>query len=173
MQVQSYGEGAFQHHFYNSLPDCIKDEVSCVGKPPTLSKLHSLAQPIDACYWEHKSEINCQAKPSTAPPFKSEKTPVTSFMNSSGSKASPNVKGKTSTFTSSTPKPDLMSKLGSDDKLTSDEQKCHFDNKLCMFCGARGHMAKDCLKSTSRASKGHSTTTTLETKLEDSSELKK
>ena len=34
-------------------------------------------------------------------------------------------------------------------------------------------MAKDCLKSTSRASKGHSMTTTLETKLEDSSESKK
>ena len=29
-QVWSYGEGALQHHFYNSLPDCIKDEVSYV-----------------------------------------------------------------------------------------------------------------------------------------------
>ena len=41
-QVWSYGEGALQHYFYNSLPDCIKDKVSCVGKPPTLSKLCSL-----------------------------------------------------------------------------------------------------------------------------------
>ena len=112
-------------------------------------------------------------KPSAAPPSKSNKTPTTSSTNSSGSKASPNVKGKTSTSTSSTPKPDLTLKLGSDGKLTSDERKHRFDNKLCMFCGAGGHMAKDCPKSTSRASKGRAATTTPETKPEDSSESKK
>ena len=106
---------------YNSLPDCIKDEVSRVGKPPTLSELHSLAQSIDVRYWECKSEINHQAKPSAAPPSKSDKTPAMSSTNSGGSKASPDVKGKTSTSTSSTPKPDLTSKLGSDGKLTFDE----------------------------------------------------
>ena len=63
IQVWGYGEGALRHHFYNGLPDRIKDKVSCVGKPPTLSKLCSLAQLIDVCYWEHKSKINCQAKP--------------------------------------------------------------------------------------------------------------
>ena len=123
-QVWSYREGALRHHFYNGLPDHIKDEVSCVGKPPTLSELHSLAQLIDVHYWERKSEINCQAKPSAAPPSKSNKTPTTSSTNSGGSKASPDVKGKTSTSTSSTPKPDLTSKLGSDGKLTSNERKC-------------------------------------------------
>ena len=173
MQVQGYGEGALWHHFYNGLPNYIKDKVFCIGKPPTLSELHSLAQLIDICYWEHKCEINCQAKPSAAPPFKSDKTPATSSMNSGGFKASPDVKGKTSTTTSSTPKPDLTSKLGSDGKLTSDERKYYFDNKFCMFCGAGGHMAKDYLKSTSRASKGHSATTTPETKPEDSLESKK
>ena len=173
MQVQGYGEGALRHHFYNGLPDHIKDEVSCVGKPPTLSELRSLAQLIDARYWERKSEINRQAKPSAAPPSKSNKTPATSSMNSSGSKASPDVKGKTSTTTSSTPKSDLTLKLGSDRKLTSDEQKHCFDNKLCMFCRTGGHMAKDCPKSTTRASKGHSVTTTPETKPEDSSKSKK
>ena len=120
-QVQGYREGALQHHFYNSLSDCIKDKVSYIGKPPTLSKLHLLAQSIDMRYWEHKSEINRQAKPSTVPPSKSDKTPTTSSMNSSGSKASPDVKGKTSTPSSFTPKPDLTSKLGSDGKFTSNE----------------------------------------------------
>ncbi|KAG6326010.1 hypothetical protein ID866_13079, partial [Astraeus odoratus] len=46
-QVCGYGEGALHHMFYNGLPDCIKDEIT-----------HG----IDACYWEHKSEIACQAK---------------------------------------------------------------------------------------------------------------
>ena len=59
IQVQGYGEGALWHHFYNGLPDHIKDEVSCIGKPPTLSELHSLTQLIDVHYWEHKSEISC------------------------------------------------------------------------------------------------------------------
>ena len=43
MQVQGYGEGALWHHFYNSLPNHIKDKVSHIGKPPTLSELCSLA----------------------------------------------------------------------------------------------------------------------------------
>ena len=42
-QVLGYGEVALWYHFYNSLPDHIKDEVSHIGKPPTLSKLYSLA----------------------------------------------------------------------------------------------------------------------------------
>ena len=59
MQVWGYGESALQHHFYNSLPNCIKDKVSHIGKPPTLSELCLLAQLIDMCYWECKSKINC------------------------------------------------------------------------------------------------------------------
>ena len=50
IQVQGYREDALQHHFFNGLPDCIKDEVSHIGKPPTLSELCSLAQLINMCY---------------------------------------------------------------------------------------------------------------------------
>ncbi|KAG6326426.1 hypothetical protein ID866_12663, partial [Astraeus odoratus] len=35
-QVCGYGEGALRHMFYNGLPDRIKDEIACVGKPPRL-----------------------------------------------------------------------------------------------------------------------------------------
>ncbi|KAF9221210.1 hypothetical protein BS17DRAFT_819775 [Gyrodon lividus] len=48
---------------------------------------------------------------------------------------------------------DLSSKLGKDRHLTSKEHKHHFDLKLCVFCRATGHMAKDCQKSTSCVSK--------------------
>ena len=101
--------------------------------------------------------------------------PTPSILHSGGSKASSNVKEKASTpsSTSTTPKLDLLLKLGSDGKLTTIECKCCFDNKLCMFCKASGHAAKDCLKSTSRASKGCTVITTLETKLEVSLEAKK
>ena len=136
------------------------------------SGAHAESLTPEACIEEHPDG---EASPVTSfhsPPH-SVHTPTTSSTNSGGSKASPDVKGKTSTSTSSTSKPDLMSKLGSNGKLTSDEQKRHFDNKLCMFCGAGGHMAEDCPKSTSRTSKGRSVTTTLATKPEDSSESNK
>ena len=38
-QIRGYGEGALWHHFYNGLPDHIKDEISHAGKPTTLSNL--------------------------------------------------------------------------------------------------------------------------------------
>ena len=46
------------------------------------------------------------------------------------------------------------SHLGKDGKLTPTERKRRLDNKLCLFCGAAGHMARDCTKSTSSAAKG-------------------
>ena len=148
-QIQGYREGALWHHFYNGLPNCIKDEVSRIGKNSTLSDLRHLVQAIDAHYWECKSEDSCQMKPS-ANPFTSK-----------------------STSSSSGGKPNLTTKLGKDGKLTAAERKNHFDNKLCMFCGLAGHITKDCPKSTSRVSKGCTAATTLETKLEVSSETKK
>ena len=55
-----YGDGALQHLFYSKLLDCIKDKISCIGKPHTMPDLRVLAQSIDVRYWEHKSELNCQ-----------------------------------------------------------------------------------------------------------------
>ncbi|KAG6327053.1 hypothetical protein ID866_12036 [Astraeus odoratus] len=51
-QVHGYGEGALHHMFYNGLPNCIKDEITCIGKPPCLVDLHTMAQGIDMRYWE-------------------------------------------------------------------------------------------------------------------------
>ena len=36
----------------------------------------------------------------------------------------------------------------------SEECQRRFDKGLCMFCGASGHLAKECPKSGSRAAKG-------------------
>ncbi|KAG6327783.1 hypothetical protein ID866_11306 [Astraeus odoratus] len=58
-QVHGYEEGALQHMFYNGLLDCIKDEI---------------AHGIDACYWEHKSEIAHQAKTNPQPSSSSKQS---------------------------------------------------------------------------------------------------
>ncbi|KAG6326634.1 hypothetical protein ID866_12455, partial [Astraeus odoratus] len=45
-QVHGYREGALHHMFYSGLPDCIKDKIAHVGKPPCLVDLHTMAQGI-------------------------------------------------------------------------------------------------------------------------------
>jgi len=55
---------------------------------------------------------------------------------------------------------ELSDKLSKDSKLTSEECKHRFDMNLCMFCGATGHKAKDCLKSGSQAAKARAATAT-------------
>ena len=56
---------------------------------------------------------------------------------------------------------DLSSKLGPDSKLTSKEKQHRIDKGICLVCGDRGHMAKECPKSknanTSSKPKGRAT----------------
>ncbi|KAG6326334.1 hypothetical protein ID866_12755, partial [Astraeus odoratus] len=73
-QVCGYGEGALHHMFYNRLPDCIKDEIACVGKPPPLVDLRTMAQGINTHYCECKSEIACQTKNNPQPSSSSKQS---------------------------------------------------------------------------------------------------
>ena len=45
-----WGDTALRRQMYHRLP-------SCIGKPNTLHKLHSLAQSIDSRYWERRSKV--------------------------------------------------------------------------------------------------------------------
>ncbi|OJA13460.1 hypothetical protein AZE42_11059 [Rhizopogon vesiculosus] len=65
-QVRGYGDGALRHQFYSGLLSQVKDEISCVGKPDSLSELKALAQTINARYWEHKGEVASNFSPSSA-----------------------------------------------------------------------------------------------------------
>ncbi|KAG6328604.1 hypothetical protein ID866_10485 [Astraeus odoratus] len=169
-QVHGYGEGALCHIFYNGLPDCIKDKIACVGKPPCLVNLCTMAQGIDACYWECKSEIIHQTKTNPQPSSLSKQ----SVSGGSSSKQSNNSSSMSSSSSagkgknpqqpsSSTPKssdssmPDLSGIIGKDRKLTAMECLCCIKNLLCLFCGLPGHSAKDCLRSTSHAAKACTT----------------
>ncbi|KIK72178.1 hypothetical protein PAXRUDRAFT_22299 [Paxillus rubicundulus Ve08.2h10] len=85
LQVRGYRDGALCHHFYSGLLDRIKDKIAHVGKPAMLIELHILSQGINTCYWERKSEITRQAKPTNPPPSK----PHTSSPANSASSSSP------------------------------------------------------------------------------------
>ena len=161
-QVCGYGDGALCHIFYSGLPNCIKDEISCVGKPRTLNGFHTLVQTINARYWEHKSEISRQTKNSSAPSASNSKSSASSS-NSKGKSKEKDNKGKSSNNRNKSPASsssasksttfNAPSHLGKDGKLTEEERQRHIKEKLCMFCGQPGHMAKDCPKSTSKSAK--------------------
>jgi len=67
-QIRGYGDGALHHYFYSSLPDRIKDELSRIGKPWTLDGTCTLAQEIDARYWECKDQISWTSKSQLSTP---------------------------------------------------------------------------------------------------------
>ncbi|KAF9229066.1 hypothetical protein BS17DRAFT_658057, partial [Gyrodon lividus] len=125
-----------------------------VGKPTTLTELCALLQGIDARYWECKSKINHQVKPTNPPPAKTHtSSSAKSMPNPANSTSANNSNSKAKALPPHPSQTDLSQKLGKDSKLTSEGQKHHFDLKLCIFCGASSHMAKDCCKSTSKAAK--------------------
>ncbi|KIK75876.1 hypothetical protein PAXRUDRAFT_18606 [Paxillus rubicundulus Ve08.2h10] len=159
-QVHGYGNGALCHHFYSGLPDHTKGVIACVGKPTMLTELCILSQGIDACYWECKSEITCQAKPTNPPPSNTHaSSSARSAQNTTSSTSVHNYDSRVKALPPRPFQPDLSQNLGKDSKLTSEKQKRHFDLKLCMFCGDPCHMAKDCRKSTSKAAKACAATT--------------
>ena len=181
-QVKGYGEGALRHMFYNGLPDQIKDEVSRVGKPHTLFELCTLAQTIDACYWERKTECAHQEKSARNSSDKSKQSSSSgntsaSATSNSASKGKDKDKDKSSQKSSaknSASAPDLSNVLGKDGKLTPAEHSRRISNSLCLFCRDAGHNAKDCPKSASHAAKARAAqATTPTTSSEKSAEAKK
>jgi len=176
-QVHGWGDGALHCQFYKGLPACIKDEISRMGKPSTLSEFKTLAQTINAHYWEHKGEISRETKSSSSnPPKPSTSNHASSHLSRSGNHRSGQNKSAkpVSASTLSAPKaPDLNTKLGKDGKLMAKEHQRCFDKKLCLFCGGPGHSAWDCTKLTSHAAKGCAAMVTPETKQEASSKAKK
>ncbi|KAG6328423.1 hypothetical protein ID866_10665 [Astraeus odoratus] len=156
--------------FYNRLPDHIKDEITCIGKPPRLVDLHTMAQGIDARYWECKSEITHQAKtnPQSSSSSKqslsggsSSKQPnpssSTSSLSSTGKGKNPQHPSSSTPKSSDSSTPDLSGVLGKDGKLMAMEHLHRIKNALCLFCGLPGHSAKDCPRSTSCVAKAHAT----------------
>ncbi|KAG6327773.1 hypothetical protein ID866_11316 [Astraeus odoratus] len=172
-QVCGYREGALHHMFYNGLPDYIKDRITHIGKPPHLIDLCTMAHGIDACYWEHKSEIAHQAKTNPqssslskqsssggSPSKQSNPSSSTSSSSSTGKGKNPQHPSSSTPKSSDSSVPDLSGVLGKDGKLMAMEHLHHTKNALCLFCGLPGHSAKDCPRSTSHVAKACTTQAT-------------
>ena len=173
-----WGKATLHRQMYCGLPSQIKDEITRIGKPDTLSELHTLAQSIDSHYWECHSEVARETPTAPKPERSNDKGKGTTMNNSTtaNSDKNKNNNNKTNSSNSGTssttgntnsgnsnqkkPNSDLSSKLGKDGKLTQQERQCRFNQNLCLFCGKGGHVAKDCSKATSSAAKGRSATVT-------------
>lgn len=154
-----WGERALYHQYYKGLPDRIKDAM-IHSRPDKLDLLIEVAHEYDYRHWERIFEKSPKSnRPADDPKDGSSRTgkkhkgsdkKTTPFTHASHSIASGSKppgsfgnKGKTSDR-----KPPLADKLGNDGKLTKDERTRRFENNLCMFCGAPGHRAASCPKST-------------------------
>ena len=155
----TWGDSTLWHQLYKGLPNRIKDEVSQIGKPSTLSGMRQLIQQIDAHYWEHQSKISQESKKSNTKSSEQRSNKSANSASSSSKNQSSDNKSASSSNKRPNPnssgssgqnkKPNLSSKLGKDGKLTSEEHAHQFANNLCMFCGGAGHKASECLKNTS------------------------
>jgi hypothetical protein len=163
-----WGDSALRYQFYSGLPSRLKDEVSSgeTGKPKTLAHMRLKAQNADARYWERRLEIAREVpsdKPNKAPfnktvDYKSGSQYISNYKNISSPTTyrKPDIK----TYTSNkdrTPQPvkpvtsgnlDLVGKLGSDGKLTTQEKQRRTDNNLCWLCADPGHRVINCPKAT-------------------------
>ena len=164
-----WGQAALLRQVYNSLTNRIKNDMVHHDKPTTLSNIQKLVQAIDSHYWERKVEISRENASGTSrnkSENKSDNSKTKKGKGSSKSKqkdlnsSSSSTSSKGSTSESKKSNPDLSSKLRKDGKLTPQERQCCLDKNLCLFCGASGHIAKDCPKSTSAAVKAHTASTT-------------
>ena len=67
----------------------------------------------------------------------------------------------------------LSSKLGKDGKLLPKERQRRINQGLCLLCGAKGHMVKDCPKTTTSGSSKARSTKTSDSTMASASESKK
>jgi len=178
-----FPDGALCHIFYSSPPNCIKDEISYIGKPCTLDGYYSLVQTINASYWECKSENTCQTKGSTSLSSNSASKGNSSGSSDSKEKSkekdnkSKSWNNESKSFTGSSSGISKSSKTAShlekDGKLTKEGCQHRIKEKLCMFCGQPGQMAKDCHKFTSKSSKAKAHAAKAETPTAAESKKKK
>jgi Zinc knuckle len=170
-----WDDGVLRHRYYSGLAERIKDIMGQQGKPSTLDAMKLLAHSIDARYWERHREKSRSDKSKSDKPDKPDNKPDNP--PKSDKKGDKPKKGKTDSDSgkqsSASGSSSHSEKLGKDGKLTSQERQRRFDNNLCMFCGGVGHVAKDCPKSTSSASKAKGRAVQAKEKEEESPDSKK
>jgi len=135
----TWNDSALTAAFYAGLKEEIKDELSRVGKPNSLAAMITQSQTIDGRIYERRLEkagkdnsaFRTNNKPNTSKPKQYPKNyygPMPMDLDQAQRKKSYPNKGK-------------FQKRG---KLTQKERDDRIKNKLCLYCGKPGHVAKEC-----------------------------
>src|SRR6202045_3401274 len=171
--IVHWDEYVLQQQFYKGLASHIKDKLAHVNCADMLRRLHEQASAIDSHYWAWQQEISRDSIKALMPNNNKKETsdnskssnptgttksdkPLDKHLmnpgsNSGTSRSKPAGNSGNSSDSGEAKKPHLEGKLGADGKLTPEECQQHFDNNLCLFCGAAGHKANKCCKRTSWA----------------------
>ncbi|KIJ54768.1 hypothetical protein M422DRAFT_240853 [Sphaerobolus stellatus SS14] len=137
----------------NVLPDHILDDLAKIWpKPKTYESLRQFVLQIDQHYWQtHCEESRCKARrgpmtSSTSNSNNNANSSNNSDSKSNKSQAPNNSKSKTTTVTVTNTSVPQNNHLGPDGQLMDTERKHRIDTGLCIVCGLKGHIAKDCNK---------------------------
>lgn len=164
--LTGWNDTALNNQLYKGLPKRLKNAITNDGKLATVAGMCAAIQKYDHRYWERQEEIH--DKRSSKPAGKmfssskfgssssnnnnsgsSNSGSALSRSNSNKSSSKPGNSGSSKSSSQSSKlnsrnKAKSNSKLGNDGKLTQEECQHRIDNKLCLFCGGPGHIAKDC-----------------------------
>ena len=167
-----WNDAALRHAAYKGLAKRIKDDLLHFPRFQSFTELRQFALECDSRYWERKDYDAMANARSPQTSNRSNNQTGNANQSSSGSNKDKNrnkgnnnstPKGSANNSTPQRNAPDISSKLGKDGKLTPEERQRRFDQGLCMLCGTKGHIVKDCPKgsnkSNSSGSKGRSAKT--------------
>ena len=144
-----WNDAALRECYFRGLPLRLRTEVIRGGKPTSLGDLRLKAQECDEVFWMQKNEASLETKtkptPPTKDPPKPNSTPSQNSQNKSNdSNKKPNNQNNKS---ENSDKPRDTKHLGKDGRLTTEERNRRIKEGLCLYCGQKGHNAKDCKKS--------------------------
>src|SRR3979490_656485 len=186
-----WNDTALAHAAYKGLPKRIKYSLLNFPRFKSLAELRNFALEIDSRYWERKEYKNL-ANPTRGSNTSSNQSNPSNQSNQSSDSSNNNKtsrKGTNNTnnnnnnnnnnngnqkSSNNAKTPDLSSKLRNDGKLLPKEHQRCIDQGLCLLCGSKGHMVKECPKSKSTNSsnpKARAAKMNSETKAKDSTAM--
>lgn len=150
-----WNDAALADKFFLGLAPRIKKAFSSrtTPRPTSLSQLDALAASMDDNYWlydESGRSADKTDKPSTSNTTTSHHTTTTTTNSHSHKNKNKNgnstARSNSTTTPASASKPDLTNVLNSAGKLNAAERQRRITENLCLYCGKKGHEAKDCNK---------------------------
>ena len=144
----SWNKSALCDQYFLRLPLCLLTEILRGGKPTTLAALRLKAQDADNIYWMQEDEAHSSKNSENIGHLLAQD--FTQTPSNSLSTSTPNLSHTSSTTSLSTLSSDSdhphRNNFDQNGKLTGSERDRRMKEGLCLYCGKKGHFARDCSK---------------------------